>query len=169
MIEVMNTEMSDLGQIFELFEHSINYQEKKGVPVWRNYDKNALIKDIQERNQYKVVINSKPAIVFSVRYSDKVIWRSLDHGNSIYLHRIVVNPDFKGQKLFGTILDWAIDHSKQKGISSIRVDTWAENPTIINYYQSFGFEFVENYTTPDNEELPIHNRSLALTLLEYRL
>jgi ribosomal protein S18 acetylase RimI-like enzyme len=169
MIEIINSEMSDLGQIFELFEHSIDYQEKKGYPVWKNYDKNALLKDIVERNQYKVVMDFKSAIVFSVRYSDKVIWRHLDNGNSIYLHRIVVNPDFKGQKLFGAILDWAIAHSKQKGMSSIRMDTWAENPTLIQYYKSFGFEFIERYMTPDSEELPVHNRKLALALLEYKL
>jgi ribosomal protein S18 acetylase RimI-like enzyme len=169
MVEVINTGVSDLGQVFEFFEHSINYQEKKGYPVWRNYDKNAIVKDIEDENQYKVVVDSKTAIVFSVRYVDKVIWRDLDKGNSIYLHRIVVNPEFKGRKLFGTILDWVIEHSKQKGLSSIRMDTWAVNPTIINYYRSFGFTFIENYTTPDSEELPIHNRNLALTLLEYKL
>jgi len=169
MVEVINTQLSDLGHIFELFEHSINYQERKGYPVWRNYDKNAIIKDIEDKNQYKVVIDSKAAIVFSVRYSDKIIWRDLDKGNSIYLHRIVVNPEFKGQKLFGTILDWAIEHSKQKGLNSIRMDTWAANPTIINYYKSFGFIFIEDFTTPVNEELPVHNRNLALTLLEYKL
>ena len=125
MVEVINTETSDLRQIFELFEHSINYQEKKGYPVWRNYDKNAIIKDIEDKNQYKVVIDSTAAIVFSVRYVDKIIWRDLDKGDSIYLHRIVVNPEFKGQKLFGTILDWVIEHSKQKGLKSIRMDTWA--------------------------------------------
>ena len=54
------------------------------------------------------------AMVFSVRYSDKLIWRELDEGGSIYLHRIVVNPAFKGRKLFGVILDWAIDHVKRK-------------------------------------------------------
>jgi len=167
--EIVNTEMSDLEQIFGLFEHSIKYQEKKGYPVWRNYDKNAIIKDIEDKNQYKVVIDSKTAIVFSVRYSDKVIWRSLDKGDSIYLHRIVVNPEFKGQKLFSAILDWVIAHSKQKGLATIRMDTWAANPNIITYYQGFGFSFVENYTTPDSEELPVHNRNLALTLLEYKL
>jgi len=169
MAEVINTETSDLQQIFELFEHSINYQEKKGYPVWRNYDRNAIIKDIADKNHYKIVIDLKTAIVFSVCYTDKVIWRSMDKGNSIYLHRIVVNPEFKGQKLFGAILDWAIDHSKQKGLSSIRMDTWAANPTIIDYYKTFGFAFIENYTTPDTEELPVHNRNLALTLLEYKL
>jgi len=169
MVEVVNTKPSDLEEIFKLFEDSIIYQEKKRYPVWRNYDKNALIKDIDDKNQYKVVIDSKIAIVFSVRYNDKIIWRDLDTGNAIYLHRIVVNPEFKGQKLFGVIVDWAIKHSKRKGLRNIRMDTWAANPTIINYYKSFGFTFVENYTTPDSEELPLHNRKLALTLLEYRL
>lgn len=169
MAAVTHTEMSDLEKVFELFERSINYQERKGYPVWRNYDKNTIVKDIEDGNQYKIVVDSETAIVFSVRYADKVIWRDLDQGDSIYLHRIVVNPEFKGQKLFGEILNWVIGHSKQKGLHSIRMDTWAANPTIIEYYKSFGFTFVENYTTPDSEELPVHNRNLALTLLEYRL
>jgi ribosomal protein S18 acetylase RimI-like enzyme len=169
MADVINTEMSDLAEVFKLFDHSISYQEQKGYPVWRNYDKNAIIKDIEDQNQYKVVIDSKMAIVFSVCYTDKLIWRALDKGESIYLHRIVVNPAFKGQKLFGTILEWAIEHSRKKGLRNVRMDTWAANPTIIEYYKSFGFSFVENYTTPPSDELPVHNRNLALTLLEYRL
>lgn len=169
MVEVTNTELKDLKQIFELFDNSIVYQERNGYPVWRNYDKNAIIKDIENKNQYKVLVDSKTAIVFSIRYTDKVIWRDMNKGDSIYLHRIVVNQNFKGQKLFGEILSWAIQHSKQKGYKSIRMDTWAHNPTIINYYTSFGFRFIENYTTPDSNELPVHNRNLALSLLEYKV
>ena len=165
--EVRNTELSDLVLIFGMFEQSITYQEKKGYPVWRNYDRNAIIKDIENRNQYKVVVDLKTAIVFSVCYTDKIIWRHFDKGNSIYLHRIVVNPEFKGQKLFGKILDWAISHGKQKGLTSIRMDTWAANPTIIEYYKTFGFKIIEHFTTPDSTKLPVHNRNLALTLLEF--
>lgn len=169
MTDVVNTEMSDLAEIFAMFDCSITYQEQKGYPVWRNYDKAAIINDIVDKSQYKVVIDSKMAIVFGVCYTDKVIWRALDGGESIYLHRIVVNPALKGQRLFGTVLGSAIGHSKKKGLNSIRMDTWAANPTIIAYYKSFGFAFVENYTTPESDELPVHNRNLALTLLEYRL
>ena len=143
MANVINTEMSDLEDIFGFFEQSIYYQEKKGYTTWRNYDKNALVKDIENKNQYKVVLDSKIGIVFSVCYADKIIWRELDKGNSIYLHRIVVNPEFKGQKLFGKILDWAIVHAKQKGVNRVRMDTWATNSVIIDYYKSFGFTFVE--------------------------
>ena len=167
--EVRNTGMSDLPLIFGLFDQSIDYQEKRGYPTWRNYDKNAIIRDIENKNQYKVIIDSATAIVFSVCYTDKIIWRHFEKGDALYLHRIVVNPAFKGKKLFGIILDWAVNHSKQKALTSIRMDTWAANPNIVNYYQDFGFSFVENYTTPDSSELPIHNRNLALSLLEYRI
>lgn len=169
MVEIVNTTVSDLGEIYRFFEDSIQYQEKNGYPIWINYDKNALIRDVEGKNQYKGVIDSKIAIVFSVRYSDKIIWREMDKGNSIYLHRIVVNSEFKGKKLFGSILEWTKEHSKRMGLENIRMDTWAENPTIIEYYKKFGFTVIENYTTPDSDELPVHNRKLALTLLEYRL
>ena len=167
--QITNTEKSDLPLIFEFFEHSINYQEKHGYPAWRHYDKDVVVKDVENKNQYKIMVESKMAMVFSVRYSDKLIWRELDKGDSIYLHRIVVNPVFKGKKLFGVILDWAKDHVRQKSLRSIRMDTWADNPTIINYYKTFGFQFIENYTTPDIPDLPVHNRNLPMTLLEYKL
>jgi GNAT superfamily N-acetyltransferase len=165
---IVNTEITDLNFIFKLFDHSIAYQEKHGYPVWRDYDKDAIVKDIENRNQYKVIIDSEIGIVFSVAYADKVIWREMDIGDAIYLHRIVVNPACKGQKLFGVILQWAKDHIRQKGLSDIRMDTWAANPTVSDYYKTFGFAVVENYTTLNAPELPVHNRNLALTLLEYR-
>jgi len=167
--EVNNTRMDDLAIIFGFFDQSIAYQEEKGYPVWKNYDQNALIKDCENKNQFKIVIGSRIAIAFSICYSDKIIWRERDEGDALYLHRIVVNPACKGQKLFGKIVEWATGMCKRNGLKKIRMDTWATNPTIIAYYQTFGFKIIENYITPDSWELPEHNRNLALTLLEYEL
>ncbi len=166
--EVVNTELSDLPLIFDLFDHSIRYQEKHGYPVWKNYDQGAIRADMESKNQYKIIVDGTIGIVFSVGYADKIIWRELDMGDAIYLHRIVVNPECKGRKLFGLILEWSVEHAKQKGLSAVRMDTWAGNESIIKYYTGFGFSIVENYTTPDSPQLPVHNRNLALTLLEYR-
>lgn len=167
-INIVNTRADDLPLIFELFEHSIDYQEKHGYPVWKNYDKGAIRSDIENKNQYKVIVDNRIGMVFSVGYEDKIIWRELDRGDAVYLHRIVVNPKCKGRKLFGKILEWAVDHAKLRGLNCVRMDTWAANHNIIQYYQSFGFSIVENYTTPDSPLLPVHNRKLALTLMEYR-
>jgi ribosomal protein S18 acetylase RimI-like enzyme len=169
MDNIFHSDTSDAEKVFNLFEQSIEYQEKNGYPVWRYYPKDAILKDIAIGNHYKIILDSKIAIAFSVCYTDKIIWRDLDDGKSIYLHRIVANPEFKGQKLFGNILDWSVDHARQRGFSNIRMDTWAVNQNIIEYYKKFGFRFIENYTTPDSEELPVHNRNLALALLEYKI
>jgi GNAT superfamily N-acetyltransferase len=167
--KIENTNLGDLEFIYGLFDQSILYQEKKGVPVWRNYDKGTLLNDVKLANQYKVTIDGEVAIVFSVCYSYKILWREMETGDSIYLHRIVVNPLFKGRRLFGRILDWAIGHAKQKGVSFIRIDTWAKDIPLKKYYEDFGFYYVGDYMTPDTDELPEHNRNLALTLLQYDL
>ena len=165
--KIENTTPADLQFVYDLFDLSIIYQEKKGFPVWKNYDKSALVNDVNNKNQYKIVIDDQIAMAYSVCYSDKILWRQMENGDAIYLHRIVVNPQFKGQRMFGIILEWAIQHAKSKGFKFIRMDTWADDPNIINYYKGFGFYFIEDFNTPDIPELPIHNRNIPLTLLEY--
>ncbi len=152
--EVSHTAKEDLAVIYELFDHSIKYQEKRGFPVWKNYDRSAIVRDIEEKNQYKVVVEGQIlAIVFSVcclcrGYVERA-WRK---GDAIYLHRIVVNPAFKGQQLFGAILQWAIQHGNEKGLKFVRMDTWAANPNIVEYYKRFDFKFIESFTGPDTME-----------------
>jgi ribosomal protein S18 acetylase RimI-like enzyme len=166
--EIKHTNKDDLPLIYELFEHSIQYQEKNNVPVWKHYDRGAIVRDIENGNQYKIIVDGITAIVFSVAYSDKIIWRERDKDDAVYLHRIVVNPEFKGRKLFGLILEWSINHVKERALRYVRMDTWGDNEKIIDYYKSFGFEFIEYFTTPDTEQLPVHNRNLRLCLLEFQ-
>jgi len=167
--KIENTTSADLQVVYDLFELSIIYQEKKGYPVWKNYDKSALVNDVNNKNQYKIIIDEQISMVYSVCYSDKILWRQMENGDAIYLHRIVVNPQFKGKRMFGIILEWAIQHAKSKGFKFIRMDTWADDPDIINYYKGFGFYFIEDFNTPDIPELPVHNRNIPLALLEYRV
>ena len=166
---IENTTASDLSTVYQLFDLSIIYQEKKGYPVWKNYDKATLINDVKNKNQYKIIIDDQIAMIYSVCYSDKIIWRQMEKGDAIYLHRIVGNPKFKGQRLFGLILEWSIQHARSKHLKFIRMDTWADDPNIIEYYKGFGFYFIEAFNTPDIPELPIHNRNIPLALLQYDL
>ena len=166
---IVNTQQEDLPFIYWLFDEAIAYQKRNNYPVWPDYDKEVLAKDIAEQRQFKVLIGDKIGGIFSVCYTDELVWRERENGQAIYLHRIVVNPKMKGQKLFGKVLDWAKHHALEKNRRLIRMDTWADNPTIIAYYQRFGFKIVDYYTTPDSEELPIQQRGNRIVLLEYLL
>lgn len=144
-------------------------QGKNDYKVWDNIDKIGIEKDIENRLQYKILKGNEILCLFSIQYNDPFIWREKDTGDAIYLHRIVVNRKFKGQKLFEKVLNWAKQFSKQNNLKFVRMDTWADNKKIIEYYKSFGFEFIENYKTTNTSELPIQNRNLNVALLEMKL
>ena len=168
--KIENTTESDLEFIFWLFEEAIAYQKRKNYNVWKNYDKDLLRSEVQNKTQYKIVINEKTtALIFSVVYDDRLLWGEREKGDSIYLHRIVVNPEFKGHRLFGAALNWSIRHAESKGLKFIRMDTWADNANIIQYYKNYGFTFKGTRITPDSRELPIQHRALHVALLELEL
>jgi ribosomal protein S18 acetylase RimI-like enzyme len=168
-IKITNTTMPDMEAVLGLFDEAIQLQGKNGYKVWNSIDKLALQKDIDEGLQYKIVNGHDILCIFSIQLSDPFIWRDKDQNDAIYLHRIVVNPKFKGQKQFQRVLNWAMQFARQNKLKFIRMDTWADNLKIIEYYQSFGFEFVENYTTTNETKLPIQNRNLDVTLLEMKV
>ncbi len=166
---IVNTIQQDMDEILWLFQQAMDMQGKNGYKVWSGIDRMALERDVENRLQYKIVKDNAIVCIFSMQRNDPFIWRDRDRNDAIYLHRIVVNPRFRGQRHFEKVLQWAREFARQETRQFIRMDTWADNEKIIEYYKSFGFEFVENYYTTDTPELPIQNRNLNLALLEMKV
>lgn len=166
---VEEASQSDLDNICELFEEAIAFQKDNNYIGWKNYDKDFIVAEIHNGLLFKIVSKNTIACIFSICYTDPFIWREKENGDAIYLHRVVLNRLFQGEKMFKKVLEWAITHAEAKKIQKIRMDTWAENEKIISYYKSYGFEFVENYTTANNDELPVQHRNLNVALLEFKV
>lgn len=166
---IVPTTTTDAPFIYTLFEDAIAYIQQHNYAGWSTYDKAFILRDIARQLQFKIVSGNSILCVFSICYTDPLIWRHLEKGDAIYLHRIVVNPQFKGQQQFARVLQWATLQARQKGLTYIRMDTWAANPKIIEYYKSYGFTHVENYTTPNTPQLPMQHRNLTVALLQHIL
>lgn len=163
---IENADMNDLPYVYHLFDEAILFQRRNEYIGWQGYDKEFIKEDVQNGLLYKVIYEHSIACIFSVCYTDQLIWREKERGDSLYLHRIILNQQFKGRHLFLQVLDWAKHTAKERSLKFIRMDTWADNEKIINYYKGYGFEFVENYTTANTEELPLQHRNLKVALLE---
>jgi ribosomal protein S18 acetylase RimI-like enzyme len=165
-IRITTTTRADLPQVLSLFDYAMSLQGGKGYKVWHAIDTRALEDDIQNGLQYKIVAEHEILCVFSVQYRDPFIWREKDDDNAIYLHRIVIDQKFKGQRLFGSVLQWAVHEATRRRLKFMRMDTWADNQKIIDYYRTFGFECIGYHKTPDVPELPVQNRNLEVALLQ---
>jgi ribosomal protein S18 acetylase RimI-like enzyme len=163
---IVNATVDDLEIIYQLFEEAIQFQQKNKYIGWLSYDKEYIQKDVEENLLFKLVNEESIVCIFSICYSDKLIWRGKEKGDAIYLHRIVLNRTFQGEKGFQKILNWTLGYAKERLLKYIRMDTWAENEKLISYYKTYGFRFIENYTTANTEALPIQHRNLKVALLE---
>lgn len=166
LYKVENATIADLPFICELFEQAIAFQKSRNYTGWNNYDADFIKSDIEQGFLFKIIMNQDIICIFSVCFTDPLIWRESEKGDAIYLHRIILNREFAGSRAFEKVLAWAHGYANQKGLRFIRMDTWADNLKIIGYYKSYGFSVIENYKTSGSTELPVQHRNLDVTLLE---
>ena len=167
--EIKNTELEDLDFACSLYDEAIKYQKRKGYPEYRWDDREVQKQYIEQGTHYKVIVDDEIACIFNVHFSDALIWRHMDVGTSVYLHGVLINPKHKGKQIFGNVLDWTIDFAKANNKENIRLDTWYNNPDLLHYYLGFGFKEVEDFQTPDGENIPLNCRGNMVTLMEYTI
>lgn len=160
------SQLQDLDQIFELFDQAILYQQKNGYNLWPRFERRFIENEINEKRHWKILHENSLVAVFSVLYSDPVIWAERDKEPSVYLHRIAVNPVFKGNKVMEVIKRWALEHARVNHKKYLRMDTWGTNETLKNYYIHCGFNYIgqQYIKNPDGEDM--HYGGPVLSLFE---
>lgn len=156
----------DLDLVLKLFEEAIRYQKENNYIGWQSMDRKFIEEDVKHGQLYKVLSNDDTLGIFCICFNDQLIWRNKEKGDAIYLHRIVLNREYPDSKMFATVLEWAVKQARNQNLKYVRMDTWAANTKLIGYYQKYGFQFIENYTTEDSTDLPIQHRNLNVALLE---
>lgn len=164
-IEVKNSQLSDIDVVFDFYDMAIAHQKKVFNKHWQGFSRELVQTEIQENRQYKILVNGKTACVFAVSFTDQLIWGIRDH-DSIYIHRIVTHPDFRGYSFVKEIIKWAKKYASENDIKYIRMDTWADNEKLLEYYTGCGFEYVGVVHLQKSEGLPKHYEGISLSLFE---
>ncbi|MDC8005673.1 hypothetical protein POV27_16565 [Aureisphaera galaxeae] len=168
-IEITNTQLEDLDAACQIFDDAIAYQKRKGYPQYRSNDRKGVKQAIAEQLHYKLLVDGNLACVFNIVYNDKPIWRDKDADDAIFLHRVITAQEYKGKRLFGHIMKWAVDLAKSKKRPYLRMDTWDDNPNLVNYYKTFGFKVVEHFVAPYDPMVSPNCWGNKVVLLEYKI
>lgn len=155
-IEIKNAEANDMTQIFELYGIATAYMKDKGQVAWPEFEREMVAREIEEQRQWKLLIENRIAAVWATTQDDALIWREKNQEPAVYIHRIAVHPDFRGQKLVTRIVDWAKSYGRERGLSYIRLDTVGLNHGLIKHYTSCGFDFLGTTVLAHAEKLPAH-------------
>lgn len=165
-MQIQNSTPDDLAILLALYDSAIEYQKSVFTKHWQPFDRQMIEREIQERRQWKIVINDQVVCIFAISFNDPAIWKEKDKDPSIYLHRIVTHPAYRGRFFVKDIVAWAQEFGQQHGKQFIRMDTFGDNQKLIDYYVACGFNFLGLTTLGAVGDLPAHYRNASLSLFE---
>lgn len=168
-MNIQNSTSEDLLEIFRLYKLATDFQKSKKMVNWPTFSKEMVLNEIEEKRQYKLLIDNKIACVWAIATSDPLIWKEKNKDAALYLHRIATNPEFKGNNLVNQIVNWSKNYAEQHKIEYIRMDTVGENFGLINYYKKCGFKFLGLSKLEETEGLPGHYTNATVSLFEIEL
>jgi len=146
---------------------ALAYQKAKQLPLWPAYPAQRIKDEIYGGLHFSVFMpDDVLAGYFSIALADELIWGEKERGDAVYIHRICVNPDRKGNNLTTHILSWAYGYALVAGRKFIRMDTWGDNLRLVNYYITCGFRHVGNRRLGSVPDLPPHYSNANLALFE---
>ena len=165
-MQIVNSTKSDIAAIFDLYDKAIAYQKLKFDKHWQGFDLALVETEITENRQYKIVMDDVIVCIFAVAFNDALIWGLRDKFPSVYIHRIVTNPTFRGNNYVNDIIEWAKKYGRNNGKQFLRMDTWGDNQKLIDYYQSCGFTYLGLSDLMMDSTLPKHYQGIRLSLFE---
>jgi uncharacterized damage-inducible protein DinB/GNAT superfamily N-acetyltransferase len=168
-MRIIRSEISDLEAIFQVFEQASEFQKNKFGKSWQGFDRNLILQEIKEGRHWKIVLEGNMALIFSVTYQDPMIWGEKSEEPAVYIHRIAASTLFRGQGFMHQLVAWARGHARVKKKNFIRMDTWAENRNLINYYVDCGFKYLGLKHLSATASLPRHYEGNDLCLFEIAL
>ena len=136
--------------------------ESRKVFQWNEHypDRKSFVRDIRNSELYVYCINDMVVGCISIcslmdEVYRKVSWKT-NGKNSVYIHRLAVEPGHQKQGIGGKLMDFAEKKSKSDGIDSIRLDTFSQNRVNQNFYEARGYIKLEDIYFPLQSEHPFH-------------
>lgn len=155
-MKIENCVLTDTNEILSLYEAARNLQIQRQMVVWPSFQKSFIENEINEGRQWKMTIDNVVVCNWAITFEDKEIWGDKDRNDSIYIHRICNNPDFRGKRYIDKIVEWSKQYAKNIRKPFIRLDTLGNNTKLIKHYTSAGFNFLGMSRLTDTATLPSH-------------
>ena len=169
-MRIKNISILDIDQVFNFYKIASKYQKSKNkVVVWPDFNRDMVLTEITENRQFKLLIDNEIVCIWAVTFSDEQIWEEKNKDRAIYIHRIVTNPNFRGNNFIQKIVNWAKIYALKKDLQYIRLDTLGNNTRLIQHYKNAGFDFLGMFPLKNTSDLPDHYKEAPVCLFEIDL
>jgi predicted amidohydrolase/GNAT superfamily N-acetyltransferase len=160
-LNIEKGKISDLNQLFQIYVNGKTDLEKNGIYQWTsNYPTRSIIESDLKKDVLFVLKNSKE-IIGAINISEEqepeyetINWE-FDNSKVLVIHRLVIDPKYQGKGYAIKLMDYAEKFASKNNYSSIRLDAYSQNKSVIEFYNKRNY-FIRGSVNFPEREYPFH-------------
>ncbi len=143
-IVILRAEDKDTPIIEGILSGVLTWLESIGKPIWdrEHISWASLSKDFRPSDFYIAYMDGEPVGCLAVVDYDPTYWPDIEKGVSLFIHKFAVVRAAAGKGVSIALLDYAKNECKRRGISTLRLETFAGVPKVRAIYERNGFNFL---------------------------
>lgn len=165
---IRHAKISEIKDILNITKACAIKMSDNGIFQWNdNYpSESAFLNDLERNELYVKESNGKVigTIVISTYMDEEYVpiqWLT-PNGNSIYIHRLGVDPIYQGKGYAQELMDFGEAYAKSNGFVSVRLDTFSQNKRNQQFYEQRGYKKLDDIFFPKQSTHPFHCYELVL-------
>ncbi|ANA82231.1 GCN5-related N-acetyltransferase [Paenibacillus vortex V453] len=137
-------EEENAGEMLLLLKEAAEVMEQEGRRQWSPslFSLELMQQYLAEREVFILWHEGEAAGMFTLQYGDAAYWGDRDDPGFGYLHRLTVRSSYRGLELGAKMISFAEAYLLSKGRRGFRLDCVSHLPTLNQFYQRQGFQFV---------------------------
>ncbi|MEA1787264.1 GNAT family N-acetyltransferase [Arenibacter sp. GZD96] len=165
---IRHAKISEIAAISSLTQACTKMMEQNGIYQWNYHYPSAVVfeKDIRRNELY--LLEKQNTIIGCIAISslmdleyETVTWVT-PNNHSYYIHRLAIAPNYQRQGYAHQLMDFAEDLARNKGLISVRLDTFSQNSGNQKFYESRGYQKLETIYFPHQSKHPFYCYELVL-------
>lgn len=165
---IRRAKISEIPDIITITKACAAYMISKRIYQWNEQYPSAASfeKDIERNELYVLEENQKiiGTVVISTHADAEYIPVKWLHSNSksVYIHRLSVDPKYQKKGHAQQLMNFAENYARENNFSSVRLDTFSQNKRNQRFYETRGYQRLEDIFYPKQSEHPFHCYELLL-------
>lgn len=144
LFELKVAEAEQAGVMLSLLKEAAEVMEQQGRKQWSPsiFSFDLMEQYLAEREVFILWHKDVAVGMFTLQYGDPAYWGERDDPAYGYLHRLTVRASYRGLELGTKMISFAESYLLSMGKQGFRLDCVTHLPTLNQFYQRQGFQFV---------------------------
>jgi len=165
---IRRAKISEIPDILTICKACAAHMISNGIHQWNEHYPSAAAfeKDIERDELFVLELDKKiiGTIVITTLMDDEYVpikWLT-SNSNSVYIHRLSIEPNLQGKGYAQELMDFAENHAKENAFVSVRLDTFSQNKRNQRFYEIRGYQRLGAIFLPKQSEHPFYCYELVL-------